>query len=162
LSQVKLKEFSNLSKDKFEEVKKYFDILPESSSLKKDFYEIINNNFKFDDLREWLVKNLSLGSIDVNIMTKVDKKNYSKNIELPSEFNDAHAALRGYAQSDLASSVIFSAGMNPRLYGYIGQFNDFYPTQTGYLKKKIVLKVSDYRSAIIQGKFLAKKRFMGI
>ena len=157
LSQVKLKEFSNLSKDKFEEVKKYFDILPESSSLKKDFYEIINNNFKFDDLREWLVKNLSLGSIDVNIMTKVDKKNYSKNIELPSEFNDAHAALRGYAQSDLASSVIFSAGMNPRLYGYIGQFNDFYPTQTGYLKKKIVLKVSDYRSAVIQGKFLAKK-----
>ena len=27
----------------------------------------------------------------------------------------------------------------------------------GYIKKKIVLKVSDYRSAIIQGKFLAKK-----
>ena len=85
-------------------------------------------------------------------MTKVDKTNYFNNKEL-FEYNDAHAALRGYAQSNLSSSVIFSAGMNPRLYGYIAQFDDFYPTQTGYLKKKIVLKVSDYRSAIIQGKF---------
>ena len=157
LSQLKLKELTNLSKDKFEEVKKYFDILPESSSIKKDFFQIINNSFSFDDLKEWLTENLSLGSIDVNIMTKVDKKNYSKNIELPSEFNDAHAALRGYAQSNLESSVIFSAGMNPRLYGYIGQFKDFYPNKYGYIKKKIVLKVSDYRSAVIQGKFLAKK-----
>ena len=90
-------------------------------------------------------------------MTKVDKKNYAKNIGLPPEFNDAHAALRGYAQSNLESSVIFSAGMNPRLYGYIGQFKDFYPNKYGYIKKKIVLKVSDYRSAVIQGKFLAKK-----
>ena len=47
--------------------------------------------------------------------------------------------------------------MNPRLYGYISNFDDFYPNENGYIKKKIVLKVSDYRSAIIQGKFLAKK-----
>ena len=47
--------------------------------------------------------------------------------------------------------------MNPRLYGYISNFDDFYPNKNGYIKKKIVLKVSDYRSAIIQGKFLAKK-----
>ena len=50
----------------------------------------------------------------------------------------------------------FSAGMNPRLYGYIADFDDFYPSRMEN-KKKIVLKVSDYRSAIIQGKFLAKK-----
>ena len=68
-----------------------------------------------------------------------------------------HAALRGYAKSDLESSIIFSAGMNPRLYGYIADFDDFYPSEDGKIKKKIVLKVSDYRSAIIQGKFLAKK-----
>jgi len=47
--------------------------------------------------------------------------------------------------------------MNPRLYGYIAQFDDFFPDANGYIKKKIILKVSDYRSAIIQGKFLAKK-----
>ena len=96
-------------------------------------------------------------AVDVNIMTKVDKTNYFKKEELPSEYNDAHAGLRGYANSDLESSVIFSAGMNPRLYGYIAQFDDFFPDVNGNIKKKIVLKVSDYRSAIIQGKFLAKK-----
>ncbi len=47
--------------------------------------------------------------------------------------------------------------MNPRLYSYIENFDDFYPDQNGKIKKKIVLKVSDYRSALIQGKFLAKK-----
>ena len=113
--------------------------------------------FSFDDLKRWLDDNLSMGSIDVNIMTKVDKTNFLKNEELPVEYNDAHAALRGYAKSNLESSVIFSAGMNPRLYGYICKFDDFYPRKDGYIKKKIVLKVSDYRSAIIQGKFLAKK-----
>jgi len=47
--------------------------------------------------------------------------------------------------------------MNPRLYGYLEQFNDFFPNEAGDIKKKVVLKVSDYRSALIQGKFLAKK-----
>lgn len=37
------------------------------------------------------------------------------------------------------------------------EFEDFYPDANGYIKKKIVIKVSDYRSALIQGKFLAKK-----
>jgi hypothetical protein len=43
------------------------------------------------------------------------------------------------------------------LYTYIEQFDDFYPDSNGFIRKKIILKVSDYRSAIIQGKFLAKK-----
>ena len=153
----KFDEFTTSTKDKFEEVKKYFAMLPDSSDVKREFNKLIENSFSFEDLSVWLKDNLSMGSIDVNIMTKVDKKNYFKKEELPSEYNDAHAGLRGYANSDLASSVIFSAGMNPRLYGYIAQFDDFFPDVNGYIKKKIVLKVSDYRSAIIQGKFLAKK-----
>ncbi|MFM8179451.1 MAG: hypothetical protein ACKOAG_09755, partial [Candidatus Kapaibacterium sp.] len=40
---------------------------------------------------------------------------------------------------------------------YIAQFDDFYPAVDGSFVKKIILKVSDYRSALIQGKFLAKK-----
>ena len=122
LSQIKLKELTTLSKEKFDDIKKYFDILPDHSFVKNEFYKIIDQNFNFEDLKVWLKDNLSLGSIDVNIMTKVDKPNFHKNKELPSEYNDAHAALRGYAQSNLESSVIFSAGMNPRLYGYIGHF----------------------------------------
>ena len=153
----KFDEFTTSTKDKFEEVKKYFAMLPDSSDVKQEFNKLIENSFRFEDLSVWLKDNLSMGSIDVNIMTKVDKKNYFKKEELPSEYNDAHAGLRGYANSDLASSVIFSAGMNPRLYGYIAHFDDFFPDANGYIKKKIILKVSDYRSAIIQGKFLAKK-----
>ncbi|MBT6965388.1 MAG: hypothetical protein HOA01_04115 [Flavobacteriales bacterium] len=153
----KFDEFTTSTKDKFEEVKKYFAMLPDSSYVKQEFNKLIENSFRFEDLSVWLKDNLSMGSIDVNIMTKVDKKNYFRKEELPSEYNDAHAGLRGYANSDLASSVIFSAGMNPRLYGYIAHFDDFFPDANGYIKKKIILKVSDYRSAIIQGKFLAKK-----
>ena len=157
IASAKFEEFTTTTKDKFEEVKKYFAMLPDSSEVKKEFNKLIENSFSFEDLSVWLKDNLSMGSIDVNIMTKVDKTNYFKKEELPSEYNDAHAGLRGYANSDLSSSVIFSAGMNPRLYGYIAQFDDFFPDENGYIKKKIILKVSDYRSAIIQGKFLAKK-----
>jgi len=39
----------------------------------------------------------------------------------------------------------------------MSQFNAFYPNEYGQFNKKIILKVSDYRSAMIQGKFLAKK-----
>ena len=157
IASAKFEEFTTTTKDKFEEVKKYFAMLPDTSEVKKEFNKLIENSFCFEDLSVWLKDNLSMGSIDVNIMTKVDKTNYFKKEELPSEYNDAHAGLRGYANSDLSSSVIFSAGMNPRLYGYIAQFDDFFPDENGYIKKKIILKVSDYRSAIIQGKFLAKK-----
>ncbi len=154
---AKFEELTSKTKDKFEEVKKYFEMLPDSSEVKKEFNKFIEKSFSFEDLSFWLKENLSIGSIDVNIMTKVDKTNYFRKEELSSEYNDAHAGLRGYANSDLVSSVIFSAGMNPRLYGYIAQFDDFFPDENGYIKKKIILKVSDYRSAIIQGKFLAKK-----
>ena len=47
--------------------------------------------------------------------------------------------------------------MNPRLYGYAAEFSDFFPDDRGRLKKKIVLKVSDFHSAAVQGKFLAKR-----
>ncbi|MAB95296.1 MAG: hypothetical protein CMC98_04245 [Flavobacteriales bacterium] len=153
----KYDEFVFTTKEKFEDIKKYFSMLPERSEVKMEFNKIISESFSFEDLSKWLKDNLSMGSIDVNIMTKVDKVNYFKKDKLPSEFNDAHAGLRGYARSNLASSVIFSAGMNPRLYGYISNFNDFFPLKNGYIKKKIILKVSDFRSAVIQGKFLAKK-----
>jgi hypothetical protein len=39
----------------------------------------------------------------------------------------------------------------------MAEFQDFYRDASGKIKKKIILKVSDFRSALIQGKFLAKK-----
>jgi len=105
----KYDEFVFTTKEKFEDIKKYYSMLPERSEVKKEFNKIISESFSFEDLSKWLKDNLSMGSIDVNIMTKVDKVNYFKKDKLPSEFNDAHAGLRGYARSNLASSVIFSA-----------------------------------------------------
>jgi len=139
------------------EVEKYMNMLPDNSELKQKFYELVKNNENEDDIKDWLHDNLPVGSIDVNIMTKLDKANYLKDEKLPAEYNDAHAALRGFANSKLSSSIILSAGLNPRLYGYFEKFEDFYPDENNNLKKKIVLKVSDYRSAIIQGKYFAKK-----
>ncbi len=156
LTTEKFESFKNNYEDKKTELIDYFDLLPDSSSLKQSFKEVIKKNVT--DIKEWLHQNMVMGSIDVNIMTKVDKTNYDKNGEaLPQEYNDAHAALRGYANSNLESSLVLSAGMSPRLYSYIENFKDFYPDENGYIKKKIILKVSDYRSALIQGKFLAKK-----
>ncbi|MRI00861.1 hypothetical protein GH721_10010 [Kriegella sp. EG-1] len=157
LAQKKFEEFKNTTTETVSDIKEYFSALPDSSTFKQEFYQLSKNHNTIEDIKEWVKERMPLGSIDVNIMTKVDKDNYVKKEKLASEFNDAHAALRGYANSNLHSSVILSAGMNPRLYSYLEQFDDFYPDVNGYIKKKIVLKVSDYRSALIQGKFLAKK-----
>lgn len=138
------------------ELEKYFSLLPDTTELKQKFDQFVKNS-NLKNIRDWIHENLAIGSIDVNIMTKLDKENYKKNEKLPSEYNDAHASLRGFANSCLESSIILSAGLNPRLYSYFEQFEDFYPDKNGYIKKKIVLKVSDYRSGLIQGKFLAKK-----
>ena len=157
LAEKKFEELKNATIDKGNEIREYFNMLPDSSIIKQEFKNLSAKYLNLNEIRSWINDNLSMGSIDVNIMTKVDKDNYIKNDKLPVEYNDAHAALRGYANSALSSSVILSAGMNPRLYSYFEQFEDFYPDENGEIKKKIVLKVSDYRSALIQGKFLAKK-----
>lgn len=136
----------------------YIAMLPDTSDLKVNLQKFVNNGLLLkDELKKILSNHLVAGDIDVNIMTKVDKDNYNGNTQLPVIYNDAHASLRGFAQSNLNGSVVLSAGMNPRLYSYFEQFSDFYPNENGQLSKKIILKVSDFRSAMIQGNFLAKK-----
>ncbi len=157
LAETKFEEIKNATLSKRDELKEYFNMLPDTSSLKKEFKSLTAKNFNLSEIKNWVKENLSMGSIDVNIMTKLDKDNFKNGEKLPNEYNDAHAALRGYASSDLESSLVLSAGMNPRLYSYLEKFKDFFPNEKGDIKKKIVLKVSDYRSALIQGKFLAKK-----
>lgn len=136
----------------------YISLLPNKSELKNRLQKFIDEGLQItENVKKYVAEHLLPGDIDVNIMTKVDKDNFDKNRQLPVEFNDAHASLRGFANSNLNSSVVLSAGMNPRLYSYFEQFSDFYPNKNGQLKKKIILKVSDFRSAMIQGNFLAKK-----
>ncbi len=146
--------------NKGSEIVKYLEMLPEASPLKIAYQKMqaAKDAASIENLQAWIRENLSLGEIDVNIMTKVDRAVFTKEGEqLSSENNMAHAVLRGFANSDLESSVVLSAGFNRRLYGYLAKFDDFFPDENGNLKKKIIIKVSDYRSALTQSKFLAKK-----
>lgn len=136
----------------------YIAMLPNKSEIKSGLQNLMEDGFAFkENIKNYLEKNLYSGDIDVNIMTKLDKDNFIKDEQLPIAFNDAHAALRGFVNSTLESSVVLSAGMNPRLYSYFESFSAFFPDSNNRLKKKITLKVSDFRSAMIQGNFLAKK-----
>ena len=138
------------------DIERYFELLPESSPLKNTYYQW--KITQEDALEAKLRAGIEAGSIDVNIMAKLNRIRYDKDGEaLDKEYADALSALRGYAQSKLKSSIIFSAGYNPMLYGYLESFPDFYPNAHGLIKKQVILKVSDYRSAVTQGKILAKK-----
>lgn len=142
-----------------QEIDKYFDLLPFDHPLSSLYFNMkLATGKEKLNLQEALRKAIEPGSIDVNIMTKVDKLNYDKegNV-LPREYSDALLALKGFAESDVKGGVVFSAGMNPALFGHLEQFEDFFPDINGHIKKPIILKVSDYRSALVQGKFLAKK-----
>ena len=155
---IKLEDFKTQLVESKEQLENYIAMLPSQSDLSEGLQSFVDGGVAIKEtLKKYLDDNLFAGSIDVNIMTKVDKENFIDGQKLDVIFNDAHASLRGFANSKLTSAVVLSAGMNPRLYGYFEQFNDFYPDANGNLGKKIILKVSDYRSAMIQGNFLAKK-----
>ena len=140
------------------QITRYFELLPDSP-LKQSYQDMLatTDPQEKERLQESLRSQAVPGSIDVNIMTKLNRDLYGNGEKLPPEFADALSALRGFANSTLRSSIILSAGMNPHFYSYLAQFDDFFPDENGFLKKKVILKVSDYRSAMIQGKFLAKR-----
>ena len=159
MDSIVTKKFNELKEDalkKSAEFERFLEMLPDKSEIKSRLNEFAHEN-RFLEGINWLWDNMKPGNIDVNIMTKLDKENYRGRKRLPNEYNDAHAALRGFAKSKLKSSVVLSAGMHPGLYSYFEQFTDFYPDKNGVINKKIILKVSDYRSAAIQGKIFAKK-----
>ncbi|HEY3406315.1 MAG TPA: hypothetical protein VGK59_23165 [Ohtaekwangia sp.] len=140
------------------EIVKYFEMLPSENKFRKLLKEVMNSPADSGALQQYLRDQVKPGAIDVNIMTKVDKDNRNRNGQLLLNSSDALAALRGYAKSDLKnSSIVFSAGLNPRLFNYLEELREFDARGAGVFDKKIVIKVSDYRSALIQGKYLAKK-----
>lgn len=157
ITEKKFAEFKVNSFNSIRDIKSYFDLLPDGMELKEEFKRRTEKAFNLSKTKEWIKKNLHIGSIDVNIMTKVDGVSYQEKEPLPIAYNDAHSALRGFANSNLNSSIIFSAGMNPALFSYLEQFENFFPDANNQIKQKIILKVSDYRSALIQGTYLAKK-----
>ena len=157
------KQMDKLRDEAFEmgsDITKYFEMLPNDSILKNMYLDMIHcpNQMEKAAKQSQLRNRIVAGRIDVNIMTKLDGDAYDKNGDAIVDGSNAVTALRGYINSDLRNSgIVFSAGLNPRLYNYLESTNVFFPNENGEFTKKVIIKVSDYRSALIQGKFLAKK-----
>jgi hypothetical protein len=137
---------------------KFFELLKNDHPIKAVYNRMIasSGNERLR-LEEQCKAYISPGAIDVNIMTKLDRTNYDDNNQpLPDEYSDAVSALRGFANSKINAGIVFSAGFNRRLFAHCENVPDFY-NHDGEFKKRLILKVSDYRSSLIQGRFLAKK-----
>ena len=139
------------------EIVRYFELLPPSPL--RDLYERMQATADPEArrrLQDRLRDFVRPGPIDVNIMTKLDRDTDRRGRKLPEGRSDALSALRGFMNSRIDASVVLSAGMNRRLFSYMAEFGDMFPDSCSDLRKRIVLKVSDYRSALLQGKLLAK------
>src|SRR3989338_302994 len=101
------KQFAELKASPFElnsEITKYFLLLPDDCELKKLYQQMLKTTDpdEKEKLQQTLRESIRPGDINVNIMTKLDRPNFGKDGNpLASEFSDALAALRGYAQSTL-------------------------------------------------------------
>lgn len=140
------------------EITRYFEMLPLSPL--RDLYDRMRHLADGPDkiaAQEELRAQVRPGALDVNIMTKLDRDPATGAIASGTYGSHAMAALRGFARSTLNSSVVMSAGLNLRLFSYLAEFEDFFPDAAGKLRKGIILKVGDLRSAAIQGKVLAKR-----
>lgn len=158
--QSQIEKIKKAAFEKGSEIVKYFEMLPDDSTLKQLYRQMLNmeNPAEKAWLEMQLRNQIRPGSIDVNIMTKVDRETYTRNGAYIPDSSDAVTALRGYANSRLTNSaLVLSAGMNPRLYNYLGNCPQFQADENGEFAKRVIVKVSDYRSAFIQGKYLAKK-----
>ncbi|PID79635.1 hypothetical protein CSA17_02235 [bacterium DOLJORAL78_65_58] len=140
------------------ELTRYFEMLPDSPlrALYKKMQETLDP-VERAHLQDSLRDKIRPGGIDVNIMTKLDRTRLEKGRDMGPKFSDAMSALRGYALSRVRSSLILSAGMNRKLFAYLTEFSDFFPDEAGDIPKRLILKVSDYRSAMVQGKLLARQ-----
>lgn len=140
------------------ELTRYFELLP-PGELREAYQHMLATTDWTERvmLEGWLREQVVAGSIDVNIMTKLDRDTDARGRARERGKSDALAAVRGFARSTVRGSVVLSAGMNPRLYTYMGTLPELAPDATGAVHKPVVLKVSDYRSALVQGKFLAKR-----
>lgn len=124
----------------------YFLMLPLDSRLRVEYDGIFAKTGLARIAAEAaLTEKMEPGEIQANIMVGLNHE------------EAAFDAVRGFAASKVAGALVLSAGVNLSVFEEIAKCKDFYRTGTRPPKKKIILKVSDYRSALIQGRYLAKK-----
>jgi hypothetical protein len=97
------------------EKQKYFDLLPETAPLKIAYRALsaMPPGPQRQRREQQLTDRMTAGAIDVNLMVRLDRPRCSPSgLPLGEEFSDAKSALRGFAQSELNSAMVFSAGVN--------------------------------------------------
>jgi len=95
---------------------------------------------------------------EANLTEKMEPGEIQANIMVGLNHEEAaFDAVRGFAASKVKGSLVLSAGVNLAVFEEIAKCKDFYRTATHAPTKKVILKVSDYRSALVQGRYLAKK-----
>ena len=124
----------------------YFLMLPLDSRLRVEYDGIFAKTGLARIAAEAaLTEKMEPGEIQANIMVGLNHD------------EAAFDAVRGFAASKVAGALVLSAGVNLSVFEEIAKCKDFYRMGTRPPKKKIILKVSDYRSALVQGRYLAKK-----
>jgi hypothetical protein len=140
---------------------RYFTLLPAQHPLRQKYQQTLSmsESAEKEKLIAELNEEIVAGDIQTNIMVKLDseRRDLGTGELLTDEYTDSKAALKGFADSHIDGGIVFSAGINQSLFQYMTQFSGFYRNTMGKLKKRIIVKVSDFRSAMIQGKFLARK-----
>ncbi len=103
------KQIDELRSSPFEEgaeITKYFELLDEESSLKRQYNAMMSlEGEEKIRLQSYLRESVTAGSIDVNILTKLDREGFKNGKKLPRKYSDALAAFRGFANSDLSSAM---------------------------------------------------------
>ncbi|MCP4859971.1 MAG: hypothetical protein GY902_01840, partial [Planctomycetes bacterium] len=107
------------------EIVRYFELMPKSPV--REMYERMKATVDQDGrhkLQEKLREFVKPGPIDVNIMTKLDRDHDRRGRKYAENCSDALTSLRGFMNSKVNGSVVLSAGMNRRLFAYMGQFKE--------------------------------------
>ena len=124
----------------------YFLMLPLDSHLRVEYDGIFAKTGLARLAAEAaLTEKMEPGEIQANIMVGLNHE------------EAAFDAVRGFAASKVKGALVLSAGVNLAVFEEIAKCKDFYRTCDRAPSKKIILKVSDYRSALVQGRYLAKK-----
>ena len=124
----------------------YFLMLPLDSPLRVEYDGVFAKTGLARVAAEAsLTEKMEPGDIQVNIMVGLNHE------------EAAFDAVRGFASSKVKGALVLSAGVNLAVFEEIAKCKDFYRINDKAPSKKIILKVSDYRSALIQGRYLAKK-----
>lgn len=142
---------------------RYFLMLPAHSPLRAEYEQVCAlSGLRRVAAEVALTEKMECGEIQANIMVNLNHE------------EAALDAVRGFAASKVKGSLVFSAGVNLGVFEEVAKHECFYrkgsetasmadsaPTATAPVgvapTKKIILKVSDFRSAMIQGRYLAKK-----